>query len=131
MVTISMYALFYFSAMVGMFLYARVRLGLVRPLEPVSPSHSRRLYVIALVVGTIGIVVFERYGLDPDNQVPDNVRSAGLAFSGLLLFATVSYTHLNRGAPPDYCGGAHVEMGCKVTAECRPGARFRNWGAAD
>jgi hypothetical protein len=74
MVTISMYALFYFSAMVGMFLYARVRLGLVRPLEPVSPSHSRRLYVIALVVGTIGIVVFERYGLDPDNQVPDNVR---------------------------------------------------------
>jgi hypothetical protein len=89
MVTISMYALFYFSAMVGMFLYARVRLGLVRPLEPVSPSHSRRLYVIALVVGTIGIVVFERYGLDPDNQVPDNVRSAGLAFSGLLLFAIV------------------------------------------
>jgi hypothetical protein len=88
-VTISMYALFYFSAMVGVFLYARVRLGLPTPLEPISASHSHRLYSISLLVGTIGTVVFQSYNLDQENRAFNNVRSAGLAFSGLLLFAVV------------------------------------------
>jgi hypothetical protein len=87
--TISMYALFYFSVMVGVFLYARVRLGLVRPLEPLSAVHSHRLYTIAVVVGGIGTAVFQSFNLDPNNQEYNNVRSAGLAFSGLLLFAVV------------------------------------------
>jgi hypothetical protein len=51
--TISVYAVYYFSLLVGTFLFARLRLPLPKPAEPETSSQSRNLYLIALVVGSL------------------------------------------------------------------------------
>ncbi len=89
MLTITMYALFYFCAMAGIFLSSRIRLELPKPLELESVNQARFVYAISMVVGVVATVLFDSYYLDQQNQGFNNERSAGLAFSGLLLFAFV------------------------------------------
>lgn len=56
--TITVYAVYYFSLMVGTFLYAWVRLPLPRPVEQVTPAQSRYLYAASLVGGVVGTISF-------------------------------------------------------------------------
>ena len=52
--TISVYAVFYFSLLVGTFLFGWIRLQLPKPLEPTSSSHSTTLYIFSLALGFLG-----------------------------------------------------------------------------
>jgi hypothetical protein len=88
--TISIYAVFYLSAMVGVFLFGKVRLALPRPMESLTGAQSKLLYVTALSVGLVAIVVFESYSQSYGTQTEyTGARSMALAFSPLLLFSLV------------------------------------------
>jgi hypothetical protein len=53
-VVISVYALYFFSAMLGTMVFSRIRLPLPKPAEPQTPTQSRYLYVVALMGGLMG-----------------------------------------------------------------------------
>ena len=49
--TITVYAVYYVSLLAGVFVFARLRVPLPKPLEPTGSMESRRLYVISLILG--------------------------------------------------------------------------------
>jgi len=49
--TIAVYAVYFLSLMVGVFLFGRARLQLPRPLEPTTALHSGVIYTVSLVIG--------------------------------------------------------------------------------
>ncbi len=56
LVVISVYALYFVSAMVGVMVFSRIRLPLPKPAEPETPTQSRHLYVVTLAGGLLGAV---------------------------------------------------------------------------
>lgn len=59
--TITVYAVFYFSAMVGIFLYCGFRLRLPRPLEPATEADASTLYWVSVILGSLSVVVLQIY----------------------------------------------------------------------
>jgi len=57
LVVISVYALYFFSAMVGVMLFSRLRLPLPKPVEPGTPTQSRYLYVVSFAAGLVAVVL--------------------------------------------------------------------------
>lgn len=88
--TISIFAVFYLSALVGIFLFGNMRFRLPKPMEPTSSAHSRGVYLVSLVVGLTATTAFEistqAYG---GGTQYGGERSVGLAFAPLLLFSLV------------------------------------------
>lgn len=88
--TISVYAVFYLSAMVGVFLFGKVRLRLPRPMESLTGTQAKLLYTIALSVGVAAMAVFDSYNQSYGEHTEyTGARSLALAFSPLLLFSLV------------------------------------------
>jgi hypothetical protein len=90
LLTISVYAVFFLSAMVGVLLFGKVRLRLPRPIESLTGSQTTLLYVVAVVAGLAGTIIFELYNQTYGDQTEFTTgRTTGLAFAPLLLFALV------------------------------------------
>lgn len=53
-VVITVYVLYFFSAMVGTLVLSRLRLPLPKPAEPETPTQLRYLYIVALAGGLLG-----------------------------------------------------------------------------
>jgi hypothetical protein len=88
-VTITVYAVFYFCAMLGVFVFGWIRLQLPKPLEPTTASQLKVLYFIALVVGILANAVFYVNTWGGYQSVTSYSHSIGLAFSPLILFSIV------------------------------------------
>jgi len=89
--TITVYAVFYLSAMFGVFLFGHLRFRLPRPLEANTQGDRLVLYGICLVAGLTASVIYESYNVvyGSDETVFSQGRSLGLAFAPLLLMAIV------------------------------------------
>jgi hypothetical protein len=88
--TISVYAVFYLSALVGAYIFGGARLPLPKPLELQSESQAKRLYAISVSVGLAATFAFEFYSQTYSKQIDYNpIRSMGIALSPLLLFSLV------------------------------------------
>jgi len=87
--TITVYAAFYLSAMMGVFLFAWIRLRLPTPIEPDTMSQSKTLYWIALIVGIIANTVFWIDTWGSAQSLTSTSHSISLAFSPLILFSIV------------------------------------------
>jgi hypothetical protein len=61
-VVISVYALVFFSAMLGTMMFSRLRVPLPRPVEPETPAQAQYLYVLALIGGLVGITLGFLFG---------------------------------------------------------------------
>lgn len=53
-IVISVYALYFFSAMLGTMAFSRIRLPLPKPAEPETETQSRYLYFVSLIGGLVG-----------------------------------------------------------------------------
>jgi hypothetical protein len=88
--TASVYALFYFCVMIGVFVFGRFRLRLPRPLEAETAAQGSILYTIALTGGLVGTVLFQLTSTLNDTGGPEDAsHSAGVGLTALLLFAVV------------------------------------------
>jgi hypothetical protein len=90
--TISVYALFYVCAFIGIFLFAGFRVKLPKPAEPETQKHYGLLYAFALCGGVFGTVLYELNGGGYGEQgktIYNAWHSAGIALSPLLLFSVV------------------------------------------
>lgn len=89
-VTITAYAVFYLSAMLGVWLFGRQRVWLPRPAEPESESSATLLYATSLIFGVAGTFIFEltHRGYGGQDQYGTET-SAGVALAPLLLIALV------------------------------------------
>lgn len=87
--TITVYAVFYFCAMVGVLVFGWVRLRLPKPHESRPGVQTRVLYFVSLIVGAIASVAFWRAEFGTVEQQATLAHSLGLAFSYLLLFSIV------------------------------------------
>jgi hypothetical protein len=88
--TIKVYLVFYFCLMVGTFVYGRLRIRLIKPLEPESEAQIDLQYTISLTLGFIGSALFAIY--DAESSAAANAatgHSVGLALSTLLPYALV------------------------------------------
>jgi hypothetical protein len=90
--TVTVYAVFFACAMVGVFTYQGVRVPLPRPKEPQSNAQLTILYAFAMPLGIVGTIIFNlnnvAYG-DKDTGQNNQEHSLGLAMSALLLFSIV------------------------------------------
>jgi hypothetical protein len=90
--TISVYALFYVCAFIGIFLFAGFRVKLPRPAEPETQKHYGLLYAFAFCGGLFGTILYELNGGGYGEQgttVYNTWHSVGIALSPLLLFSIV------------------------------------------
>lgn len=87
--TISVYAVFYFSLLVGTFLFGWIRVQLPKPLEPTSSSHSASLYAISLVLGLIATFALTAMGLAGAQAQASIGHGIARAFAYLLPFSLV------------------------------------------
>lgn len=87
--TITVYALYYFCLMVGVFLFGWIRLKLPKPLEPSSLTESRSLYFVSLTVGIIASAIFWIDEFGTLEEKATLAHSFGLVFSYLILFSLV------------------------------------------
>jgi hypothetical protein len=89
--TITVYAVFYFCVMVGVFIWGRMRIRLPQPSEPDAGFSSTVLYFVSLILGTLGLILIEAtntgYGGAQSSSTPEH--SLGAALEPLLLFAMV------------------------------------------
>ena len=88
--TIKVYLVFYFSVMVGTFVYGRLRVNLLKPMEPESPAQFEVQYLISLVVGLIASALYAYYeaASESGGQATEG-HGVGVALSGLLLYSLV------------------------------------------
>jgi hypothetical protein len=88
--TIKVYFVFYLCAMIGAFVYGRLRVRVPTPLEPKTVAQANLQYGISVSVGMVASLVYEVYetSLNPAGRA-SQAHSLGLAFSSLLLFSIV------------------------------------------
>jgi hypothetical protein len=85
--TIAVYMVFFFSAMIGIFAIGPLRIKLPHPIELTNESQKDTLYIVSFVLGLVADVAFQlSMGSGDENQ---GFKSFGLAFSGLLTFSLV------------------------------------------
>jgi hypothetical protein len=80
--TITVYAVYCFSLMLGTFTFSRIRLPLPKPTEPETTTQSKYLYVISLVggvIGALGVVALDLAG-------PEAATSLGHGFARALAY---------------------------------------------
>ena len=88
--TIKVYLVFYFCMMVGIFVYGRLRINLLKPMEPESPAQIGMQYTLSLVVGLVASGLFAYYeAASVSGGQTTEGHGAGVALSGLLLFSLV------------------------------------------
>ena len=88
--TIKVYLVFYFCAMIGCFVYKSLRIKLPKPLEPGTAAQADLQYAISVSVGLVASLIYEIYESSPNpDQRASSAHSIGLAFSVLLLFSLV------------------------------------------
>lgn len=88
--TIMVYLVFYFCVMAGTFVYGRLRIKLLKPMEPETPAQIDLQYLISLVVGLISNGIFAYYEAASEfgGQEAEG-HGVGVALSGLLIFSLV------------------------------------------
>jgi hypothetical protein len=85
--TIAVYMVFFFSAMIGVYAIGPLRINLPRPIELTGESQKNALYLVSFVLGLLADLAFQAsMGPGDENQ---GLKSFGLAFSGLLTFSLV------------------------------------------
>ncbi len=62
--TIGVYAVYFVSLMVGVFLFGWIRLSLPKPLEPSTARHSGLMYLFSFVVGLAAQIYMANYSLE-------------------------------------------------------------------
>lgn len=88
--TIAVYAVYYLALMVGVFLFAWIRLDLPRPLEPVTSTHSNVMYATAFAVGLAATVYRTAVALkDPVAAQGSTGHGLSRAFAALLALSLV------------------------------------------
>ena len=87
--TITVYAVYYFSLMLGTFTFSRIRLPLPKPAEPETAAQSRYLYVISLVGGAIGALWIVALYLAGPEATSSLGHGLALGLSLLLPFSLV------------------------------------------
>ncbi len=88
--TIAVYAAYYLALMVGVFLFAWIRLDLPRPLEPVTSTHSNVMYVTAFIIGLAATVYVTAQALkNPLAAQGSTEHGLGRAFAALLPLSLV------------------------------------------
>ena len=88
--TIKVYFVFYLCAMIGCFVYGRLRVRVPKPLEPKTVAQANIQYGISVSVGLAASLVYEIYETSSNSaQRASQAHSIGLAFSTLLLFSIV------------------------------------------
>jgi hypothetical protein len=87
--TISVYAVFFLSALIGVYFIGKVRLNLPKPLEPTSIDQMGITYTISVTVGIVSTVMYEIYSGRGNDFVYSESRSMALALSNLLFFSMV------------------------------------------
>src|ERR1035438_8583708 len=88
--TIEVYFVFYLSALIGTFVYGRLRIRVPKPLEPDTEAQGGLQYAIALSIGLVANLVFQLLEAGSSSGETGGVaHSLGLAFSTLLLFSLV------------------------------------------
>jgi hypothetical protein len=83
--TIAVYMVFFFSAMLGVFIFGRIRLALPKPLETAGPFQADMLYAISLSLGMAASIVFKGTA-QAESMI---LRGFALGFRGLIIFALV------------------------------------------
>jgi hypothetical protein len=88
--TIKVYLVFYFCLMMGTFVYGRVRVRLIKPMEPESGAQIELQYAVSLTVGLIASALYAYYDAQASSGGQETEgHSVGVALSGLLLFSLV------------------------------------------
>lgn len=88
--TIAVYAVYYVSLMVGVFLFAWIRLDLPKPLEPVTSTHSNVMYAMAFAVGLAATVYMTAQALKERLAAQGSTEHGlGRAFAALLPLSLV------------------------------------------
>lgn len=88
--TIKVYLVFFFCLMVGTFVYGRLRIRLLKPLEPETARQIDLQYDVSLVVGLFASGLFAYYeAASGSGGQATGGHSVGVALSGLLLFSLV------------------------------------------
>lgn len=91
--TATVYATFYVCTIPGAFVFRHFRPPVPRTLEPKSEKQSRALYVIALVLGCVGQMIFSLtnviYGNSAAETQFNSTHSVGVALAPFLAFAIV------------------------------------------
>jgi hypothetical protein len=88
--TIKVYLVFYFFMMVGTFIYGRVRVRLLKPMEPESGAQIELQYAISVTVGLIATGLYSYYDAQAASGGQETGgHSVGVALSGLLLYSLV------------------------------------------
>ena len=67
--TITVYAVFFLSLMLGTFTFGRLRLPLPRPVEPATQAQGRLLYILSVVGGLFGAITMAALDLQGREEV--------------------------------------------------------------
>src|SRR5579872_985167 len=88
--TITLYLIFYCCLALASVFFGRLKLPLPRPIEARTQAQTHIIYWIALVAGSIGMLMFDIQALNPvGKQSLTLSHSVGLALSNLLFLALV------------------------------------------
>lgn len=88
--TITVYAVYYLALMVGVVLFAWIRLDLPKPLEPATTSHLNVMYATAFAIGLAATIYTTAMALkDPLAAQGSTGHGLGRAFSALLPLSLV------------------------------------------
>ncbi len=104
--TIAVYAVFFLSLMVGVFLFAWIRLDLPKPLEPSTETHSEVMYAVSLVLGLAGTTYMVNFSLAHPDMATSLGHGVARAFSALLpLSLVIAVDARIRRTEGRYCFG--------------------------
>lgn len=88
--TIKVYLVFYFCLMAGVFVFGRMRIRLIKPLEPESEAQIDLQYTVSLVAGFLGNVLFDFYTAQSSAAANSaSGHGVGLALVALLPYSLV------------------------------------------
>jgi hypothetical protein len=88
-VTITVYAVYFASLMLGTFVFSRLRFPLPRPAEPETPTQSKYLYFVSLTGGLIGSAGEMAMDLAQGSQSTSLTHAYARALAYLLPFSLV------------------------------------------
>lgn len=87
--TIAVYAVYFLSLMVGVFLFGWIRLNLPRPLEPTTATHSGFIYALSLIIGLAARIYMTNLALTHPESSGSTEHGLARAFALLLPLSLV------------------------------------------
>jgi hypothetical protein len=124
--TITVYAVYYFSLMLGTFTFSRIRLHLPKPAEPETAAQSRHLYIISLVggvTGALGVVGLDLAGPEASHIPWSWPRSGSLLLPAVFAGGGRGQPHTSHGRPAQpWMGSVVADAYPDVYRICRSGA---------